>query len=116
MNTELRIEILKEHAKQIAFVLAIILGLVLFGFLQLPSTQKPVNVFGTVSSLRGSEGDGVRLFLDVKLDNGDKVIVSIPTRAGYYRQGERVRLDRRTSNIWGGSEYTFGQYVSKRKI
>ena len=116
MNSELRIEILKEHVKKVVFVIALFLCLVIFGFLSLPSTDKPVSVFGTVSSLRGSEGDGVRLYLDIKLDNGKKVLVPIPARTGYYRQGERVRLDRRASNFLGGSEYTFGQYVSKSKI
>ncbi|MBL4672604.1 MAG: hypothetical protein JKX81_10130 [Arenicella sp.] len=68
-------------------------------------------VQGEVVGLRGAEGDGVRLYLDVKLDSGQNVLVSIPNTGAYYKKGNRLRLQKRKSNIFGGSEYTFQEYV-----
>ena len=69
-----------------------------------------------VIGLRGAEGDGVRLFLDVKLDSGEKVLVSIPNVGAYYKKGHKLSLLKKKSNILGGAEYTFQSYVAKNKI
>jgi len=114
LNKELRSELFRESLKQKALPVIVFFGLILFGFLSLPSMKKPTQVYGEVVGLRGAEGDGVRLYLDVQLDGGKKVLVSIPNTGAYYKKGRRLRLQKRDSNILGGNEYVFDQYVEKR--
>ena len=77
----------------------------------LPSSSEPSSEFGVVLGLRGAEGDGVRLFLDVELDSGNRILVSVPNSGAYYKKGRRLRMNKRTSSILGGSEYSFAEYV-----
>jgi len=118
LNIRLRIEYYKEALKEKAFIVLLFLALAVFAYLQMPSIDSTTSnaVYGKVIGLRGAEGDGVRLFLDVKLDSGKNVLVSIPYRASYYKKNERLRMQKRKSNILGGSEYTFEHYVAKDKI
>jgi len=94
------------------------IAVAIFGFLNMPSidSANSHSVYGQVIGLRGAEGDGVRLYLDVKLDSGKKVLVSISNTGTYYKNGKRLRMQKRRSNIFGGSEYTFEHYVPENKI
>ena len=111
MNNDLRTELRRENLKQKAVPIVLVLCFLIYGFLSLPSISQPSSVYGVVDGLRGAEGDGVRLFLDVKLDSGKSILVAVPNSGAYYKKGRRLRLQKRTSNVLGGSEYTFAEYV-----
>jgi len=118
MKMKFRIAYVQEIIKEKTLLFAVIIGLMVFGYLKMPSLNisSSTIVQGEVISLRGAEGDGVRLFLNVKLDSGKNVLVSIPNTGAYYKKGHRLSMQKRRTNIFGGSEYTFNQYVSKNKI
>ena len=118
MNTKLRIAFLIEIVKEKVFYLGVVALFVCIGWWQMPSIDfsSSYPVFGQVVGLRGQEGDGVKLFLDVELDSGKRVLVHIPNRGAYYRKGERLRLLKKNTKLFGSSSYIFQQYVGKTKI
>lgn len=118
MKMKFRIAYVQEIIREKALLFAVLIGLMVFGYLNMPSLDisSSTIVQGVVTGLRGAEGDGVRLYLNVKRDSGQNVLVSIPNTGAYYKKGHRLSLQKRRSNFFGGSEYTFNQYVSKNKI
>ena len=60
-----------------AFVIAVL------AYTETKSTEASNTVTGVVTGLRGIEGDGVKLFLEVQLAGGKEVLVKVPY-TGYY--------------------------------
>ena len=118
MKMKFRIAYVQEILKEKALFFSVFIGLMVFGYLQMPSLNinSSTIVQGEVISLRGAEGDGVRLFLNVKLDSGENVFVLIPNTGAYYKKGHRLSMQKRRTSFFGGSEYIFNEYVSKNKI
>ncbi|MCP3851932.1 MAG: hypothetical protein GY694_17105 [Gammaproteobacteria bacterium] len=88
-------------------LLAFIGGLFLFFKLPAPGASSQIN--GEVISLRGREGDGVRLFLVVRLSNGKEVMVKVRS-SNEYIKGKRVSLLKKRS-LFGGNEYYYQGYI-----
>ncbi len=116
MSWKLEFELRKELLKQKLLPVIVLLGVGVFAVFMLPSAKYHTTkvLHGEVIGLRGVEGDGVKLLLEVKLDSGLVVLVRIPRRQGYYQKGKRVRVMQRQSNFMSGYDYAFDRYTSER--
>ncbi len=103
----------RRETLQIIFLVVIPVLLILIWLIIAPQGETS-EVTGTVVSLTGvptEEGD--RLYILVKLDNGNKnpVRVYIP-RVTFYKKGKAVVLTKTKSLLFGRPLYKFKKYVT----
>ncbi len=105
----------KERLRALFLILAIGLPIVaIFAYVKTPPLGNSSTVTGLVTGLRSIEGDGVRLFLEVRLNSGTEVLVKIPHTGHYYRKGKVVSLNKKESWLFGGSKYYFQHYAPEK--
>ena len=71
-------------------------------------------VTGTVTQLTGLPSDeGERLYMLVTLANGEQVRTFI-TNSSFYRQGQKVRLQKQEPMFFGRTVYRFWGYIEDK--
>ena len=111
MKGDFEIQLWKDRFKNGGIAAAIIALFIVMGIWFLPPLGESTIVVGEVTGLRAREGDGAKLFLTVRLDSSQEVLVNIPRTGEYYRKGKRVKLLMMEPKAFGATEYRFQHYV-----
>ena len=112
MKNDFEVHLWKHRFKNGGIAAAIISLFLVMGLWFLPPLGKSTAVVGEVIGLRAREGDGAKLFLTVRLDSNQEVLVNIPRTGEYYKKGKRLKLLMMEPKIFGATEYRFQHYVS----
>ncbi len=112
MSNELNSQIRKVQFKGYGQATVVILLFIILGYFFLPPLGKSSSVYGEVTGFKVVSNDP-RFFLTVRLDSKLEVLAQSPWKNNVnYRKGERVKLLKMESLVFGFPEYQFQHYVS----